>query len=315
MTAATPVVLCPALRPPHVHPTSTAALHRRSEPLNRDPAGSVKMPVWCSGLVVCLLAVCCVTADPNSTVHAEQEEEQGLNITVLVKPKKKQGPSSTVHAKQDVPRDCSGLPNQSDSGNYSIQPNPSGRTVQAYCEKDNGGGKMWTVFQRRVGPLPDFNRNWADYKWGFGHPAGGHWLGLEYLSVLTAGQNRRYQLWIDLEAFDGDKGYRIYNSFWIAPEQDGYRLNVSIDDAYGTIGDSLEFNNNQRFSTKDRENDYSYIVCTDTHQGGYWFGACTSSNLNGRYLKEGSDDMHGIWWQEFKGKKTLKKTAMKIRPA
>ncbi len=40
-------------------------------------------------------------------------------------------------------------------------------------------------------------------------------------------RNRNYMLRVDLEDFDGNKGFVLYSSFSVGPETDGYRLHVS----------------------------------------------------------------------------------------
>ena len=43
----------------------------------------------------------------------------------------------------------------------------------------------WTVILRRFDGSGDYNRNWAEYKSGFGDASGEAWLGNEYLHYLT----------------------------------------------------------------------------------------------------------------------------------
>lgn len=47
----------------------------------------------------------------------------------------------------------------------------------------NGGG--WTVIQRRKIGLTSFNRDWKQYKNGFGSIRGDFWLGNEHIFRLT----------------------------------------------------------------------------------------------------------------------------------
>ncbi len=39
--------------------------------------------------------------------------------------------------------------------------------------------------------------------------------------------NKKYMLRVDLEDFDGRKGFALYSSFSVGPEADGYKLLVS----------------------------------------------------------------------------------------
>lgn len=49
----------------------------------------------------------------------------------------------------------------------------------------------------------NFNRDWADYKNGFGDPAREFWLGNENIYMLT--NNEDYMLRVELEDFEGNK--------------------------------------------------------------------------------------------------------------
>ena len=86
------------------------------------------------------------------------------------------------------------------------------------------GGGGWTIFQRRVDGSEDFYRNWTDYKTGFGNLSGEFWLGLDKIHRLSAsGQN---VLRVDLESFENETAYAIYESFSVGDESEVYILNV-----------------------------------------------------------------------------------------
>lgn len=64
------------------------------------------------------------------------------------------------------------------------------------------------VIQRRDDfgePRENFNRDWGDYKNGFGDPAKEFWLGNENIYMLT--NNEDYILRVELEDFEGNKRY------------------------------------------------------------------------------------------------------------
>lgn len=79
------------------------------------------------------------------------------------------------------------------------------------------------------------------------------------------------------------------------------------------------FASNQKFSTKDQDNDsYGATHCAERDHGAWWYGACQLSNLNGLYYPEGQHTpvgSNGITWFHFKGSSySLKRTEMKVKP-
>lgn len=52
-------------------------------------------------------------------------------------------------------------------------------------------------------PRENFNRDWNDYKNGFGDPGKEFWLGNENIYMLT--NNEEYILRVELEDFEGNK--------------------------------------------------------------------------------------------------------------
>jgi len=85
----------------------------------------------------------------------------------------------------------------------------------------------------------------------------------------------------------------------------------------GTAGDSLKKRGNySAFSTKDRDNDISSRTnCAVLWTGAWWYKDCHYSNLNGKYLGEGSNSAKGAEWFGFRGLLSLKFTGMKLRPS
>ena len=66
----------------------------------------------------------------------------------------------------------------------------------------------------------EFKRNWADYENGFGDLNGEFWLGLDVISHIA--DQGSYDLRFDLEDFEGEKRYAVYEDFSLDRE-DMYR--------------------------------------------------------------------------------------------
>ncbi|KAH8328211.1 hypothetical protein KR067_006181 [Drosophila pandora] len=143
--------------------------------------------------------------------------------------------------------------------------------VSAFEAPCNGSG--WMIIQRRMDGSVDFNRNWAEYRDGFGNLTGEFFLGLEKLHLIT--QARQHELLIRLGKVDGYTAFAKYDNIRIGSEKDSYPLQ-SVGNPTGDAGDSLtEFHLNMKFSTIDRDNDVAYDVnCASYLGGGWWFNEC-----------------------------------------
>ena len=75
----------------------------------------------------------------------------------------------------------------SDLGVYMIY--PGNKPVQVYCEKEDD--HMWTYIQQRRGDWESFNRDWTEYKSGFGDhtAAGNYWFVYLVECYLTLSRN------------------------------------------------------------------------------------------------------------------------------
>nr|XP_009935126.1 PREDICTED: ficolin-2-like [Opisthocomus hoazin] len=90
----------------------------------------------------------------------------------------------TTSSRSGFPADCSHLRKNSPSGVYVIQPAKSPPRV-VWCDMDTEG-KGWTVVQRNSHDTElTWKQSWTTYKYGFGNVQGDHWLGTEYLHLLT----------------------------------------------------------------------------------------------------------------------------------
>ncbi|XP_068160856.1 microfibril-associated glycoprotein 4-like [Antennarius striatus] len=211
----------------------------------------------------------------------------------------------------DVYRSGSGL-----DGVYTIYPAGPTSPVQVYCDMSKDGidnsAEKWTVIQRRQDGTVNFYMKWNHYKTGFGSAAGEYWLGLETMHLLT--QAKTYELRVDMEDFEGQKVFAQYSSFSVAPEAEGYMLNLGSF-IKGAAGDSLKLHNGQKFTTTDKDQDTHNANCARLAFGGFWYAACFSANPNGVYTWGPSPPTAGVHWSTFKGlENSLKTIIMKIRP-
>lgn len=207
----------------------------------------------------------------------------------------------------------------------------TGTTKQVYCDLDHDGGR-WTVIQRRRDASVDFNRNWTDYRDGFGDINSEFWLGNEIIHKLTSAGNN--VLNIKLMDWTGNIVYAQYSGFSLDGESKDYTLHVGTYS--GTAGDSFNYpqssllsHYNHRFSTPDHDRDNSFMNCAQILKSGWWFNSCYSSNLNGDFLKgvpygpktngevAGQPTLEGtgIEWYPWKQKQySMAHVEMKIRP-
>lgn len=78
-----------------------------------------------------------------------------------------------------------------------------------------------------------------------------------------------------------------------------------------------EYHNGMKFTTKDQDNDLNLNQnCAISEHSGWWFDACSWTNLNGRYYTTSDcPNGDGITWYDFRGwTYSLKVAQMKIRP-
>ncbi|GIY71509.1 techylectin-5A [Caerostris darwini] len=132
-------------------------------------------------------------------------------------------------------------------------------------------------------------------------------------NIFALSNQRLHSIRFDLKAMDGEKRYAFYDTFWIDDESHNYTLH--IQDYHGDAGDSMtERHNNQKFSTKDRDNEGK---CVNSYKGGWWYSSCHHANLNGVYLKgrNATSSSDGVSWYTFrKFGESMDTTEMKIRP-
>ncbi|KAF1373408.1 hypothetical protein PFLUV_G00238560 [Perca fluviatilis] len=213
------------------------------------------------------------------------------------------------------PVDCSAIYQQDKrkpSGVYNIYPAGERSAVEVYCDMTSEGGR-WTVFQRRMDGTVNFYRGWDQYKKGFGNATGEYWLGLENIHLLT--NNKKSELLVDMEDFEGKKAFARYSLFSVGVECD-FMLSVS-GFINGGAGDSLSYHNGMKFSTFDRDQDNDGGNCARSYLGAFWYNTCHYANPNGVYHWGADSTIFavGVNWFHWKGHNySLKTISMKVRP-
>ncbi|KFB50799.1 AGAP006914-PA-like protein [Anopheles sinensis] len=129
----------------------------------------------------------------------------------------------------------------------------------------------WVVLQHRFDGSLTFNRDWPEYRDGFGDQQGEHWLGLKHIHRLLTGN--RHELLILLESFENETAYANYDDFRIGDESEQFMLK-SVGKYSGTAGDSLKYHLNSKFSTHDQDNDEHKFNCASMYNGGWWYKDC-----------------------------------------
>lgn len=130
-------------------------------------------------------------------------------------------------------------------------------------------GPGWMVIQRRIDGKVNFNRNWQDYKDGFGNVHGEFWIGLEKLHKLT--NSRRYELFIYLvNSTNSCALFARYDQFVIGSEAEQYKLKT-LGKYSGTANDNLSYHENMSFTTLDRDNDKAKNMNLAVYFGGPWW--------------------------------------------
>ena len=211
-----------------------------------------------------------------------------------------------------VARDCMelrGLGFKTD-GVYFIR--QSGSFVRnVYCDMTTDGGG-WIVVQNRFDGSVDFNRDWNDYKNGFGDVIGEHWVGNDFLHHYTTkdGLDTAVQMIAEGTAFDGVRIAIKTQQLRIADEVSNYALTYKDCESL-TIGDSRvengcqdwAYSNNTQFTTTDRDNDEDVKNnCAMLSTGGWWYSSlCFVVTPNSKYSDGPEAKLNGIYWKSFRG--------------
>ena len=186
--------------------------------------------------------------------------------------------------------------------------------TQVYCDMDQEGGG-WTTIQRRVDGSVDFQRDWVDYKKGFGNPAGEYWLGLDKIHTLT-NAFANVMLRIEASTFGGERTFMIFEGFKVGDEASLYKLTCGnvLEDSLSLADDWLYVDGRQ-FSTRDKDNDSrDDSNCSILKGGGGgWFKSCFKINFNGKYPKQGEFGPDFLVWKPWKSQMGLKSLSLAVK--
>lgn len=157
----------------------------------------------------------------------------------------------------------------SQDGVYHIYVGSSTTPTKVYCEMSKGG---WTrIFNRIQRQTNDFDRNFGDYKMGFGNVNENYWLGLRFMQKLT--NLKKTSLRIELFNDEFDAEFIEYDNFLIYSEANGFRLELSAK-SRGTMYDWFhESHNNMTFIAKDTKLDVGLEDCAKRNAAGWWFSS------------------------------------------
>ncbi|KAF7482128.1 angiopoietin-related protein 4 [Marmota monax] len=216
-----------------------------------------------------------------------------------------------------LPRDCQELfeAGERQSGLFQIQPQGSPPFL-VNCKMTSDGG--WTVIQRRQDGSVDFNRPWEAYKTGFGDPQGEFWLGLEKMHSITGDRGSR--LAVQLKDWEGN-AESLQFPVHLGGEDTAYSLQLTEPVASELGATTITPSGlSLPFSTWDQDHDLrGDLNCAKSLSGGWWFGTCGHSNLNGQYFRsiprQRQQRKKGIFWKTWRGRYyPLQATTMLIQP-
>ncbi|GFO42444.1 ficolin-2 [Plakobranchus ocellatus] len=181
----------------------------------------------------------------------------------------------------------------------------SGQGLPYLCDMFTDGGG-WIVIQRRSSLFNvDFDRNWDTYKKGFGSFDDEFWLGNERIHAFTS--KGIWELRVDLK-YKGKEGFALHRNFKVESESKQYTLRI---DRFSGNKYSLEYHNGKKFSTHDRDNDWSTKEnCAQIKMGGWWYGSCGYAYLNSKKTER---KYTGIVWVSFASSDTCSFSEMKMR--
>ena len=155
-------------------------------------------------------------------------------------------------------------------------------SFEALCNMTIDGGG-WTVIQRSTGASNTaFNKNWEEYKTGFGDMDGDFWLGNDNIHALTSSSST--ELRIDMVTEGGAHHFVKYSSMRVEDEANNYRLHIGSTEASSTgtrAGLGMDYHDSLYFSTMDSDNDSIRGNCATSYRSGWWYKNCYAVHPHG----------------------------------
>lgn len=183
-------------------------------------------------------------------------------------------------------------------GVYTIYPNDT-YPVEVYC--NHSVEATSTVMQRRYYGNEIFNRNWQNYKVGFGSPLADYWIGLDTINLITSPGN--VHLRIDMTDWSGVTYTVTLYNFVVQPESAYYRMTYKSFNA--PIDNDFHYNNGMYFYSPDRPDQGN---CAVHQKCGWWFNyqyQCAYALPNGVYYPGGhyppGQYYDGIYYKDWHG--------------
>ena len=190
---------------------------------------------------------------------------------------------------------------------------------KVFCDMTTEGGG-WIVMQKRFDGSVDFNRDWNNYKDGFGDVnAGEYWLGNEFVHQYTKANPA--EMIVEGTAFDGVRIAIKIKNFKLGDESSNYVLgydacvSLTTDKQNAKGCSDWAHSQNANFTTQDNDNDGCKNNCAVLSTGGWWYGSyCFIITPNSKYSPVRVANITGIYWYSFRGLyESLKTTRMLIR--
>eukprot|EP00079_Xenopus_tropicalis_P033520 XP_017947291.1 PREDICTED: fibrinogen-like protein 1-like protein [Xenopus tropicalis] len=185
--------------------------------------------------------------------------------------------------KKKLPRDCSEIPRNKESGVYVIYPEGIHPLV-VNCDMTTYSGGWIVVQHNSFNSEITWDESWTTYKYGFGNVEKDYWLGVEYLHHIS--KQKVYQVRFVIHDNNNEEKYADYNLFSVEDEAHGYTLRLG---SYrGTAGDAMSSiqagttHDNMKFTTKDKDHDIYSANCATSYGGAWWYAACFASKLNNK---------------------------------